>query len=63
MWYRIACDKLTPGELTQVHSVDAGNVAFLNSKNMKKLPIELLFHPSHVYRCILGTFFMILYYI
>jgi len=54
MWYRIICDQLKPGELARVHSVDLGNVAFLNSKNMKKLSIELLFHPVHVYLCILG---------
>lgn len=56
MWYRIICDTLKPGKLVKVHSIDLGNVAFLNSKNMKKLPAELLFHPVHVYLCILGTY-------
>lgn len=61
MWYRIKCDQLKAGQLTQVHSVDFGNVAFLSSKNMKKLPEELLFFPNHVYPCILGKLFTILY--
>lgn len=61
MWYRIKCDQLNPGQLTQVHLVDVGNVAFLNSKKMKKLPEDLLFHPNHVYPCILGKLFTILY--
>lgn len=59
MWYRVTCGEVKAGELTQVHLVDVGNVAFLNSKNMKKLPIDLMFHPSHVYRCILSNNFIL----
>lgn len=59
MWYRVTCDKLEAGKLVQVHSVDLGTVAFLNSANMKKLPVELIFHPIHVYKCILGKLFTI----
>lgn len=54
MWYRIVCDEIKPGELAKVHFIDLGTVAFLNSKNMKKFPIDLIFHPIHVYQCILG---------
>lgn len=59
MWYRVLCDKPKPGHLTYVHAVDLGNVALLNIKNMKELPEELLFHPIHVYRCILCKLFTI----
>lgn len=59
MWYRIISDIIKPGKLAKVHSVDLGNIAFLNSKNMKKLPLELLFHPVHVYLCILGKYLTI----
>lgn len=59
MWYRIVCDELKPDKLTKVHSVDLGNVAFLNSKKMKKIPFDFTFHPGHVYLCILGNLFMI----
>ncbi|XP_022170007.1 uncharacterized protein LOC111033534 [Myzus persicae] len=55
MWYRVICDQMKPGELVKVHSVDLGNIAYLNSKNLKKLPEELLFHPTHVSLCILDS--------
>ncbi|VVC34737.1 Tudor domain,RNA recognition motif domain [Cinara cedri] len=55
MWYRVVCDTLKPGELTKVHSIDLGNVAFLNCHNIRKIPLELLFEPSHVYLCFLDT--------
>lgn len=57
MWYRIKCENLKPGQLAEVYSIDLGIVAFLSFRNMKKLPVEFLFHPSHVYRCILGAVF------
>ncbi|XP_016658697.1 uncharacterized protein LOC100167275 isoform X2 [Acyrthosiphon pisum] len=55
MWYRVICDQMKPGELVKVHSVDLGNIAYLNSRNIKKLPAELLFHPTHVALCILDN--------
>ncbi|XP_022174799.1 uncharacterized protein LOC111036859 [Myzus persicae] len=55
MWYRVICDQMKPGELVKVHSVDLGNIAYLNSRNIKKLPEELLFHPTHVSLCILDS--------
>ncbi|XP_060876252.1 uncharacterized protein LOC132949399 isoform X3 [Metopolophium dirhodum] len=55
MWYRVICDQMKPGELVKVHSVDLGNIAFLSSRNIKKLPEELLFHPTHVALCILNN--------
>jgi len=51
---------LKPGELATVHSVDLGNTAFLNSKNMKIIPEELISHPIHVYQCVLGKLFIII---
>lgn len=45
---------MKPGELAKVHSVDLGNIAYLSSRNIKPLPAELLFHPTHVALCILG---------
>lgn len=54
MWYRVLCSETKAGHLTSVHAVDLGNVAFLNNVNMKKLPEEMLFHPIHVYRCVLS---------
>lgn len=56
MWYRVICDDVKPGKLVKVHSVDLGIVAYLSTGNMKKLPIELTFHPIHVYECILGNY-------
>lgn len=54
MWYRVLTGILKPGELTKVYSIDLGNVAYLIPTNMKKLPLELNFHPAHVYQCMLG---------
>jgi len=54
MWYRVICDQIKPGESAKVHSIDLGSIAYLNSRNTKKLPEELLFHPTHVSLCILG---------
>lgn len=59
MWYRVLTGILKPGELTKVYSVDLGNVAYLTSTNMKKLPPELRFHPAHVYLCMLGKFIIL----
>jgi len=59
MWYRVICDQIKPGALAKVHSIDLGNVAYLSSRNMKKLPEELLFHPTHVSLCILGVYLLI----
>lgn len=56
MWYRVICDQMKPGSLVKVHSIDLGNIAYLNTRNLKKLPLELLFHPTHVSLCILGKF-------
>ncbi|CAI6361930.1 unnamed protein product [Macrosiphum euphorbiae] len=55
MWYRVICDQMKPGELAKVHSVDLGNIAYLSSRNIKPLPAELLFHPTHVALCILDN--------
>lgn len=49
---------MKPGEMCRVHFVDFGNVAFLNTQNIKKLPQELMFHPIQVYPCILGKWFL-----
>jgi hypothetical protein len=62
MWYRIKCENVKAGELAEVYSIDLGIVAFLSFRHIKKLPAELLFHPSHVFRCILGTIFFFYYY-
>lgn len=59
MWYRVVCNQLKGGHLTGVHSVDLGNVALLKSIHMKEMPVEFLFHPIHVYQCILGKLFAI----
>lgn len=59
MWYRVVCNEQIPGHLTGVHAVDLGNVALLKSTHMKEMPVELLFHPMHVYRCILSKLFAI----
>ncbi|XP_025208243.1 uncharacterized protein LOC112603736 [Melanaphis sacchari] len=53
LWYRVICDQMKPGELVKVHSIDLGNVAYLNTTNLKRLPEELMFCPTHVYLCIL----------
>ncbi|XP_025425814.1 uncharacterized protein LOC112694531 isoform X1 [Sipha flava] len=55
MWYRIKCENVKAGELAEVYSIDLGIVAFLSFRHIKKLPAELLFHPSHVFRCILDS--------
>ncbi|XP_060847831.1 uncharacterized protein LOC132927329 [Rhopalosiphum padi] len=55
MWYRVICDQMKPGSLVKVHSIDLGNIAYLNTRNLKKLPLELLFHPTHVSLCILDS--------
>lgn len=59
MWYRVLCDKLNPGKLAQVYSLDIGNVALLNSTQIRKLTRELLFEPTHVYPCYLGELLFI----
>jgi len=51
-------DHVEPGELTKVFCVDSGSVAYLSSKNMKKMPDEFLLYPTHVYQCILGKSFV-----
>lgn len=58
MWYRVICDQLRPGELAKVHSVDLGTIALLGSRNLKRLPLELMFHPVHAYLCYLGKFLL-----
>lgn len=50
------CDRVKSGKLVQVYSVDLGTVAFLNTRVIRKLPIELTFHPIHVYKCFLGNY-------
>lgn len=59
MWYRIVCDDIKPGQLAKVHSIDLGTIAFLNCKNIKRFSTELIFHPIHVYQCILGKLFLV----
>ncbi|KAF0751710.1 Uncharacterized protein FWK35_00019435 [Aphis craccivora] len=55
LWYRVICDQLKPGLLVKVHSIDLGIVAHLNTRNLKKLPAELLFEPTHVALCLLDS--------
>lgn len=54
-WYRVICDQVKPGVLVKVHSIDLGIVAHLNTRNLKKLPAELLFEPTHVALCLLDS--------
>lgn len=56
IWYRVICDQVKPGVLVKVHSIDLGIVAHLNTRNLKKLPGELLFEPTHVALCLLGKY-------
>ncbi|XP_050542444.1 uncharacterized protein LOC126906154 isoform X2 [Daktulosphaira vitifoliae] len=55
LWYRVICIQVKPGHLAKVYSVDLGNIAFLNTTNMKKIPEEVLYHPAHVYLCLLDN--------
>lgn len=57
MWYRIKCEYSKAGELAEVYAIDLGIVAYLSYRNIKKLPAEMLFHPNHVYQCVIGIFF------
>ncbi|XP_050425594.1 uncharacterized protein LOC126836355 isoform X2 [Adelges cooleyi] len=52
-WYRVVCEKTRPGEPAKTYSVDLGNVAYLHTRNTKKIPEEVICHPIHVYCCFL----------
>lgn len=56
IWYRVICDQVKPGKLVKVHSIDLGIIAYLNTRNLKKLQAELLFEPAHVALCLLGKY-------